>query len=559
MRFDPFPRTVGDWRLLTELAVYRILLISLLLVLIQGDLIGNWLGVTDPAHLRLVLIGYGLMAMLLILPLVRRRSDVATLALAQGVVDTLGVALILSASGGLATGLGLLLIPAIAAAAAAMPGRWALALAGGAASALVAQELVRHSAGGVGLHVTPLQLSLLILHVVALTTSALAVSQIAQRARGAEKLVRQVGGELERLASLSRRIVDMLPIGVAVTDANRRLVLTNAAGARLLDIAPVSPGAPHGPGETPPLLPTFPVGLGERFEDWQATGLYDETPFGAPPGAPAATLAARFSALPDDLVLIQLEDAERLRAQTQAAKLTALGRLSANIAHEIRNPLAAIQGAAQLLEETITEPLDRRLLATILKHTTRINRIVGDVLGLTRPDPTQSRVLPLGPWLHGALRTYVESHPGGRLPTLELAPEAATLVVRTDPDQLQQVLVNLTDNVWLHARPASGELARARWCLALEHGTGGPRPRLALDVFDDGIGMTPAEAERAFEPFHTTSASGTGLGLYLARELAALNGASLTYRPPRPGQDGGFRLVFETVATTGPVDATDSP
>ena len=226
------------------------------------------------------------------------------------------------------------------------------------------------------------------------------------------------------------------------------------------------------------------------------------------------------------------------RARAQQLKLAALGRLSASIAHEIRNPLAAISNAGQLLAESPDlNPEDERLLGMIQRHSERINRIINDILALSRRETGSPTVIGIPVWLQRAVTQYRESaQTAGREVRIEMATSAFDVVF--DPNHLQQVLVNLWDNAFQHGGDKVVVTVR---CLRV-----GPTRRPALDVEDSGRGIETELVDRIFEPFFTTAHQGTGLGLYLARELCEYNQANLSYVPRNEG-GACFRLTLMEV------------
>jgi two-component system sensor histidine kinase PilS (NtrC family) len=219
-------------------------------------------------------------------------------------------------------------------------------------------------------------------------------------------------------------------------------------------------------------------------------------------------------------------------------KLAALGRLSASIAHEIRNPLSAIHHAGQLLAESERpDDEDRRLLDMIQRHTTRIDKIVNDVLRLSRRDAAVPDDIPLRPFLERTVAIYREGHPG-RACEIDLDGVEAGLQVRFDPNHLQQILLNLWDNSFEHGARGNGEPVR----IVLGSGRQAPLGQPYLDVGDNGGGIPTDLRERVFEPFFTTAHRGTGLGLYLAREMCEYNQARLLLLPGEQGVR--LRLLF---------------
>jgi two-component system sensor histidine kinase PilS (NtrC family) len=233
----------------------------------------------------------------------------------------------------------------------------------------------------------------------------------------------------------------------------------------------------------------------------------------------------------DNFTVIYLDDQSRLEEQSRQLKLAALGRLTANIAHEIRNPLAAISHAAELLAEENRQPGRDRLNRIIRDNARRLDRMVKDVLELNRRDRVQAEPIRMAGFLEMFVDDLVQnegySHEVFRV-------EADTdAVVDFDRVHLNQILWNLARNAWRHSRqqPDSVRISLAR--------NGG---RLELRVVDDGPGVPEHLRGQLFEPFFTTYSSGTGLGLYIARELCAANGASLVYAERSHGAE--FRIVL---------------
>jgi len=257
--------------------------------------------------------------------------------------------------------------------------------------------------------------------------------------------------------------------------------------------------------------------------------------------ASTAEVAPRFMSLgggPAKQVLILLDDALRLREQAQQMKLAALGRLSASIAHEIRNPLSAIHHAGQLLAESPHQNQeDRRLLDMIQRHSTRIDKIVNDVLNLSRRDAATPSSIAVRGFLERTVAIYREGHPN-RACHIDLEGVEPDLTVRFDPNHLQQILLNLWDNSFEHGAARGGEAVH----ITLGSGRQAALGQSYLDVADNGGGIAGELRERVFEPFFTTAHKGTGLGLYLARELCEYNQARLLLLQSEQGVR--FRLIF---------------
>jgi len=223
--------------------------------------------------------------------------------------------------------------------------------------------------------------------------------------------------------------------------------------------------------------------------------------------------------------VVVLEDMQRAQEQAQQVKLAALGRLTANIAHEVRNPLSSISYATELLKEGGHDPAKERLLQIILDNTRRLNRIVQDVMQINRRDRLQAEEMDLVARLPEFIDNLCRVENVRRdIFALEL-PEQCT--VYFDPGHFEQVLWNLCRNGLRYSRKLQGSVTiRVRFA---EDG------RAQLEVADDGVGIEAESVQKLFEPFYTTDAGGTGLGLYIARELCEANGAKIDYRRAEQG------------------------
>jgi len=219
--------------------------------------------------------------------------------------------------------------------------------------------------------------------------------------------------------------------------------------------------------------------------------------------------------------VIFLEDLTRVQAQARQMKLAALGRLTANIAHEVRNPLSAISHATELLqEEPALNETVTRLLAIIHDNTRRLDRMVNDVLKLNRKDRALREVFEVGNYLKTFAEQFCQIEKiAPSVIALELAVEAD---VSFDHSHLNQVMWNLCRNALRHSRRQDGSIR-----IAVDVMNDGSVVK--LDVVDDGPGVPPPVRNQLFEPFFTTVSSGTGLGLYIAREVCEANDATLEY------------------------------
>jgi two-component system sensor histidine kinase PilS (NtrC family) len=372
-----------------------------------------------------------------------------------------------------------------------------------------------------------------------------------------ERLARLRGRDLENQLEINRLVIAQMEQGVLVVDAKTLVRASNLAGRVLLGLAPTMQLTGRRLSDFPSLAPLL-----DAFLKWRAaecsSGVWSNTVM--QPKAPAAQdarhlgqleLRARFarpSSDSNDEFVIFLEDVRAVQERAQQLKLAAMGRLTASIAHEIRNPLAAISHAGQLLAEVNQEPLQKRLSGIVRENTQRLNRLVDDVLRVARREaPMGDSITPaifVRQWLDEFVRD--RSLVAGRI-VLNAEPR---LVVKFEPSHLRQVLFNLVDNA---LRYASNQPGAVRIFVERSEVSGASAQ---LSVFDDGPGIALDVRSALFEPFNTSRVGGTGLGLYIAREFCIANQSDLVVDGRRE-VDGssrdGFTLRFG-VGEAAPAD-----
>jgi two-component system sensor histidine kinase PilS (NtrC family) len=337
-----------------------------------------------------------------------------------------------------------------------------------------------------------------------------------------EALADERGSEVAELAELNELVIRRMRTGVLVVDGRHHVQLFNEAAWALL-------GAN---GEARTLHDLHPP-LDALLRRWRGSG--DVQPRSLRVGEDGPELLPRFAAagVRRELFLVFLEDARHYSGRAEELTLATLGRLGASIAHEIRNPLTAILHASQLLEESPgLPPADRRLLEIIQGQCQRMDGIVDSILGLARRERAQADVVDVPRLLQRFATDYATAHPLGADQLDARSDGPLTAVV--DPRHLQQVLTVLVDNARAYGRrPAQPArvLLRAQPAAA----EGADAGSIEIDVVDHGPGIPPAVAARLFEPFYTTSEHGTGLGLYIARQLCEANQGSLRFVPVAAG------------------------
>jgi two-component system sensor histidine kinase PilS (NtrC family) len=368
-----------------------------------------------------------------------------------------------------------------------------------------------------------------VLFVVALTAWPLS-----NRLRESEAQARRAVLDLANLAQLSQYIVQHLRESILVIDPSDRIRLINESAAQVLGEAAAVPGALI--GEVSPrllyLLSTW------RGNDSARLSGEAETLVAADG---ARMIRPHFAPLGDSdpaPALVFLEDIGELAAKVQQTKLAALGRLSASIAHEIRNPIGAMSHAAQLLAESPDlRAEDRRLSEIVQTNSTRVSGIIDNILQLSRREVSKPEALRLGAW-SARFREEFCATEQLQPQQLRIDPTSEDVEVHIDGSQLHQILWNLCQNAVMHALPHAGGAP-----IELRYGRLGGMGRPYLQIADRGPGIAMADAERVFEPFFTRARRGTGLGLFLARELAAANRATLLHET-REGGGSIFRVVF---------------
>ncbi|MFK3974769.1 nitrogen regulation protein NR(II) [Pseudomonas sp. NPDC087358] len=358
--------------------------------------------------------------------------------------------------------------------------------------------------------------------------AALLVQALARRLQVSEGIAEQRAADVDNLEELNALILQRMRTGILVLDAKREVLLANHSALTLL-------GHEHLLGK---IIDPYSPQLVERLRQWQINS--SMAPRSITTSAIGPVLRPGFIGLTRGShrhTLVFLDDLSQISQQAQQLKLAALGRLTAGIAHEIRNPLGAISHAAQLLSESeeLSAP-DQRLSQIIQDQSRRMNLVIENVLQLSRRRQTEPHLLDLRQWLERFVSDLRISLPAGQSVHLETG--FGTLTTRMDAEQLQQVLTNLVQNGLRY----SGQLHEtAQVWLRLFHDPHSELP--SLEVLDDGPGVADEHLTKIFEPFFTTESKGTGLGLYLSRELCESNQANLDYTP-REGGGSCMRITF---------------
>lgn len=517
------------WRVLALVNLFRLLvplLLAVLYVTLQPRMVGQ-------VHTTLFFVtgaAYFLFAALSI-PSIRQRWPDLTVQTAFNVsVDVVAISLLTYSSGGMNSGLGALLVLPIGAASFVVGQRLALMFAAVAALALLLQQAFTTLAA----RSDPADFASAGIVGALMFIVTLGVGPLARSLRESEERVRQREVDVANLAELNQFIVQHLRESILVVDGNDIIRLINESAASLLHGNAVQPGTALS-DVSPRLLYLLDTWRRHSY-DWQLSSLSLMTSDGSSLVQPHfVSLQSGGGGGP---TLIFLEDTTLIAERVQQSKLAALGRLSASIAHEIRNPVGAMSHAAQLLAEApqLTSQ-ERRLTDIITKNGERVSSIINNVLQLSRRDSTRQERIELNGWLEDFLGEFRQTSQIAA-DKLYLTPSRADLEVRVDPSHLHQLMWNLCENALKYGRKFDSNDG-----IEIRTGRIAASERPMLEVLDRGPGIQQSDAERIFEPFFTAGQGGTGLGLFLARELAQCNRAVLIYEP-RSGGGSIFRLVF---------------
>ncbi|MDH4166607.1 MAG: ATP-binding protein [Gammaproteobacteria bacterium] len=519
------------WRVLSLLNVFRLLLPMLLLLVFFFNAPSNSVGAQQPGLFMSVAVGYFAFGLVCIQTIQSRIPSAEWQAILQLLVDAVAMSMLIHASGGVSSGLATLLVLPTGAAATILQRRYALLGTSFVALSLLVETTISFLQG------ESFRADFLITGLTGASLFAITLLAVpfAARLRESEALAKQREIDLASLNELNEFIVQHLRESILVVDANDQVRLINETAAQLLRGGAVPSGSS---------LAAVSPRLSYVLEAWRRQASDRRDNVGEIVGADGGTvIRPHFVALGESgfgPVLIFLEDTSAIADRAQQSKLAALGRLSASIAHEIRNPVGAMSHAGQLLRESPGLTADDRHLTDIIeKNGVRVSHIIENVLQLSRRETTRQERLDVTEWLSGFIAEYEQTlqldHTSSRI---DMDRNVGRIDVQFDPSHLHQVLWNLCDNAFRHG---AGPGATGR--VDIRAGRIAATGRPFVEVADRGNGVDPSQAERIFEPFFTTGSGGTGLGLFISRELCQTNGALLLYEP-RPGGGSIFRIIF---------------
>ena len=420
--------------------------------------------------------------------------------------DILILTLLMHACGGVNSGMGTLLGVSIASGGLLIGGRCAMFFAALASLAVLAEEIFANYSGS--LH-QPASYTYAGMLGASFFTIALLSYILAKRSEQTLQLADQQKHTIIKLEELNQYIIQHLQSGIIITHKNQHVQLANEASLRLLHLTAI-----------PITLGDISNHLSRAFETWLVN---PELDFVLLQISNESKIHSRFMPLPtvhEFFYMIIFEDIALYNQRLQQSKLASLGQLTASIAHEIRNPLGAISHAGQLLSENPNLSIqDQRLTKIIQTHSSRVNHIIEDILQLSRRTDSRREKVYLRPWLSQYLSNFMLEQ-ATNADTFKLLRSDESLCAFIDPGHLKQIMDNLCQNALRYGKPEAGPIILRAFIILQAP---------CIEIIDNGPGINHDHISHLFEPFFTTSSCGTGLGLYISRELAELNQAKLSY------------------------------
>ncbi len=542
------------WRSLKLYNAYR-LLISVLLLVTQGLLNrDNWWQILHADFLSdfftLIAVYYFIFSIFSAIFTWLEKPNIDITLPVQTLADISFILMLIHAQDSSQNSIGLLLIIAIASVSLISEGRLALFYAAMASIGILLEQTYRvFEIGGRASNYTPAVL----LSLGCFATAWLAYS-LAKRAQESELLASQRGVDLQNLAQINALITHEMQDGVLVVDESFHIKHYNAMAETLLGIdSKLSESINWYEKSLHEISPEIASMMQLWLAEKEASNGFEHTNNAVPNHLKLSSLSRelrlRFLPISDNQApdnqepnrgkhgtVVFISDWSHMQTQAHQVKLAALGRLTANIAHEIRNPLSAISHANQLLQEEDSAPATKRMLQIISDNVQRVDQIIKDVLELNRRDRTNQEMIHLESFMQDFYTQFcaVEAIPDF---CFKLECENKKTMILFDRRHLNQIFWNLCKNGWRHSKNKENSLKLS--VVSLEKSR-----TVHIEIRDDGPGIPEEIRSNLFEPFFTTESSGTGLGLYIARELADANGAKLQYQALDSKLETGAQFIL---------------
>jgi len=509
-----------DWRPLYFLNIFRILISGLFVSFFYFELKLSPFGIMEPQMFHITSMGYLVVGIIIIFTIRKQWPSFPFQTHGHLLLDIGAILLLMHSSGGVSSGVGLLLIIPIAASGIFLYSLFSYFYAALASILILFDQFYLF----LSFSFYPAYPQAGILGGILFFT-ALLTNYLIRKIQDTEALANQIGEDLADMENIAGFVMQRLQTPVMVVNNMGRIRLKNEAASKLLNRLENQDS--HKSYEK---LTDFSPTLSALFHKWLK---HPETPsesFNLE--NTSIKILPQFSPLQKkntNDAIVFLEDISKINQQAQQLKLASLGRLTASIAHEIRNPLSAISHASELLSESESiHEMDQRLTKIIDKQSQRVNGIIDTVLSLSRRNEPKTEYLDLKKWLENFLleqiqfsTEHIEIH----------AQNAEKACIHFDPQHLQQILSNLIQNALIHREisPAQPEKNKVQINIIDDLQT----KNVILQVINYGESIKSDDIPHLFEPFFTTKTNGTGLGLYMSKELADSNHATLDYIPYR--------------------------
>ena len=469
---------------------------------------------------------YALLCITFMVIIPKRIPNLTIQATTQLCLDVLILIAYIHASGGVRSGLGMLLIVTVSASSLFLPRIRTLLFAAFTSVVVLAEQLYsQYSIIGYEPAYTQAGILGILFFAFAYFTSS-TYTKITQ----SEEIASQQSIELDTVVQMNEHIIQSMRTGIMVVSPQGKIFMANQAAINLLGDITINRN-----GTIKKILPA----LNQAFIHWKESPDEPQTAIRQRHGLP--DLQPGFSRIEpkkgdNSRVLIFLEDASQLNQRFQQVRLASLGRLTASIAHEIRNPLGAMQHAAQLLQESNLETSDVKLTNIINTQVERLNTLVENVLQLSRQQHGTPQGLNLANWLTLFREEFYTSN--GLTDNQIILNVPDTTNVLFDADQFHQVMWNLCSNAMNQSSIDKSELQ-----IRIEGGFSPEAERPYIDIIDNGAGIDEDIQESIFDPFYTTNTKGTGLGLYITKEVIESNRAKI-HHIAIPDSGACFRIYF---------------
>jgi two-component system sensor histidine kinase PilS (NtrC family) len=515
---------LGDdsWQMLQIFSVYRCLLSSAFFIL--NAMHAGTVGQEQPLLYVYILLIYFLVSIIYVFNAFSKHQSYYSQVTMQIMTDIIALTLIMHTSGGLPSGLNILYLPVIAAASVLMPGKNSFLFAAIATIAVLSEQLYAYLLASFKNNNT---FTLAGLTGISLFATAIAVNMIYQRLKLSQNLGKEYIATIAKFEQIIALVLNRMPTGILVIDQNNNITMINQAAQKLL------------------ITSHLPQQLLNNLQQWRTDPDSNTESYNFEFNYNNNNIAAQFVSVVSDksaTVIIMLDDLSAQEKQAQNLKLISLGRLTASIAHEIRNPLNAISHSTQLLAESNNLNTDEsRLLNIIQNNTERTNKIIESVLLLSKSKPIAAQKIHLQHWLQKFINQFSQQDPNN--PVIDLQSPEENISIFFDPTHLQQIMTNLCEN---GIRYSIQHKKEAYLSIQVQS----KNQQVYVDILDKGPGIDPENIKFLFEPFFTTENTGTGLGLFVAKELCRANGAKLEYNK-LASVGSCFRVYFPTTNKSG--------